>query len=364
MEALARKGYRLMPVGCGSHSYSIVDRDGGFVTASGVLTDVQYTRVLNDTSTAQVTIGVSGRDCCAELGSVRSWRHWLQISRNDDFMWSGPIVNVDWSFDRVVVDAVDIVGILDRRTPHQDFVFTGTDLTEIARQLIEDGFAPDDPGHSVTVMGPAGVTGGRSYTEDVGLVADHLRDLADAGIDFTAVGNNLVILPDDFCDVVGRLADEDLPEGLTVSEDGAALATRWVVAGSDASGVIGTAGGVHPYYGLLERYVQDTSITDQASADAAAAARLAASLPAPVFIDTQNVTLSPTANVDVQQLIPGWCLDITSDSTCRTISQRLKITGLQITEDGGDGDTPGQERILLQVAATASASDTSGLVAA
>jgi hypothetical protein len=29
----------------------------------------------------------------------------------------------------------------------------------------------------------------------------------------------------------------------------------------------------------------------------------------------------------------------------------LKITGLQVTEDGGDGDTPGQERVVLQVAA-------------
>ena len=343
-----------MPVGCASHSYSITHRGGGFVTGSGVLTEVQYNRVLDDNSTARVTIGVSGPDCCAELGSVRTWAQTLNIYRGGAFMWSGPITNIDYSFNEVTVEATDIIGLLDRRVPHQNFTFTGTDIADIAAALIEDGLAPDDPGHTVTIIGPSGVTGGRAYSTGIGQTADHLRDLADAGIDFTAVGNNIVILPEDHCDVVGRLADEDLPDGLTVSEDGAALATRWVVAGSEPSGAVGTAGGVDAYYGLLERYVEQTSITDQPSAQAVAEAKLRASAQSPVFIDTQNVTLSPTANVNVADLVPGWCVDITSDSTCRTVTQRLKITGLQVTEDGGDGDTPGQERILVQVAASGS----------
>lgn len=340
-----------MPVGCETASYNITDRDGGMVTASGVLTEVSYSRVINDASTAQVVIGVSGATCCAELANIRTWRHYLNIFRGDQFMWSGPITTVDWSFDRVTVNATDVIGLLDRRVPHQNLTFTGTDLTQIARQLIEDGFAPDDPGHSVTVVGAAGVTGGREYTQNIGQTADHLRDLADSGLDFTAVGANIVLLPDGHCEVVGRLSDEDLPEGVTVTEDGAALATRWIVAGSESSEAVGTAGGVDDYYGLLEVYVEQTSITDQVSADAVAAAKLAVSSAA-VVIDTQNVTLSPTANVDMLALVPGWCLVITTSSTCRDISQRLKITGLQVSEDGGDGDTPGQERVIVQVAAS------------
>lgn len=341
-----------MPVGCSTHSYLIRDRDGGVVTASGILTEVQYNRIINDASTAQVTLAVSGQNCCEELGSVRSWRHWLDVYRGNDFMWSGPITNVDWAWDSVIVDAVDLVGLLDRRVPHQNLTFTGTDLTEIARQLIEDGLAPDDPGHTVTVVAPAMVTGGRQYQQNIGQTADHLRDLADTGIDFTVIGATFVLLPDSFCDVVGRLSDEDLPEGVTVTEDGAALATRWIVAGSDESGVVGTSGGVDAYYGLLERYVEQTSITDQASADEAAAARVAASSATPVFINTQNVTLSPLADIEMQRLVPGWCMDFTTSATCRDITQRLKITGLQVSEDGGTGDTPGQERILVQVAAS------------
>jgi hypothetical protein len=339
-----------MALGCATHSYVVQDRDGGVVASAGTLTNVRWSRVLNDASTAAVVIGTSGPDCCGQLGNIRSWRHQLVIFRNDSsgstLVWSGLIVNVDWLYDSVAIDAIDIIGLLDRRVPHQDFTFTGTDVTEIARQLVEDGFAPDDPGHTTTVIGAAGVTGGRTYEENIGQTADHLRDLADSGLDFTAVGSNVVILPDDFCDVVGRLSDDDLSQGLTVSEDGASLATRVIVEGSDDSGVVGVAGGVNSYYGLLERYSQQTTIDTAAGAQQAAAARLRSSLAVPVFIDTQDVTLAPTANVEVAKLVPGWCLDVTSDITCRTITQRLKITGLQVTEDGE------QERILVQVAAT------------
>lgn len=339
-------------LGCSTHTFTVTDRAGGIVCASGNLTAVAYNRILNDSSTASATIGVSGIECCAEVAGIRSWRHLLNIYRGGDFVWSGFVTNVDWTFDKCVVQAVDIIGLLDRRVPHQAFAFTGTDLTEIARQLIEDGLAPDDPGHTVTVIGPAMVTGGRNYEHNVGQTADHLRDLADTGIDFTAIGSKIVILPDGFCDVIGHLSDDDLPEGVTVSEDGASLATRQIVAGSQAGSPVGTAGGVNSYYGLLERYVEQTTITDQVSADAFASAKLKATLGVPVFIDTQNVTLAPTAPVNVPQLVPGWCVDISTTGTCRAITQRLKITGLHVTEDGGSTGQPGQEKVVLQVAST------------
>lgn len=341
-----------MAVGCAAHTYNITDRDGGQITSSGNLLSVEYNRLLNDTSTAKITVGVTGAQCCAELGNLRSWRHLLNLYRGEDFMWSGFITRVDWSFDRCVITAVDIIGLLDRRVPHQALTFVDKDITEIAAALVDDGLAPDDPGHTTTVIGPASVVAGRTYELAVGQTADHLRDLADTGLDFTAVGNNVVILPDAFADVVGRLSDEDLPEGVTVTEDGASLGTRQIVAGSQAGTPVGIAGGVNPYYGLLEIYVEQTTMTDQASADAAAAAKLKSNLGVPVYIDTQNVTLAPTANIDVAKLVPGWCVDISSDSTCRTITQRLKITGLNITEDGGSEGSPGAEHVVLQVAAT------------
>lgn len=320
------------------------------VVASGVLTAVEWNRILDDLSTARVTVQ-GGADCCGDLGNIRTWRMWLNLFLYGDFVWSGLITQVDWRQEETEIAAVDIIGLLDRRVPHRDFVFNNTDLTDIAVDLIEDGLRPDDPGHTVTVLGPSGVTGGRQYARGIGQTGDHLRDLAEGGIDFTAVGNNIVILPETFCEVVGRLSDQDLPQGLSVSEDGSALATRWVVAGQDAE-VEGEAGGTDPYYGLLERYVEQTSITDADSARQAAEARLRASRVAPVFIDTQEVTLAPTAPVDITTLVPGWCLDTSSAGTCRDIIQRLKIVGVSVSETGGTETAPGQLGVKVQVAAS------------
>lgn len=337
--------------GCGSHSCRVIDRGGSTVATADVLTEIEWNRVLDGWSTARAVINPVG-DCCNRLGAVTTWRHRLVVYRDETYVWDGPITSVNWSLGEVELLASDILIWLDNRVPHQDMSFTNVDLTAIASALIEDGFAPDDPGHTVEIVGSAGVVGSRSYMEDIGQVGDHLKALADAGLDYTALGSKILLLPETHAVSVGRLSDADFPTGLVVSEDGTALATRWVVAGSDSSGVVGDAGGVDGYYGLLERYVEQNEITDTASATAAAQARLRGSLPVPVFVDTQQVTISPDAAVDVSSLVPGWCLDITSASTCRTVSQRLKIVGLKVTESGGDADTPGEESVQVQVAAT------------
>lgn len=331
--------------GCGSHRCQIIDRDGEIVTQAETLVYVEWTRVLDDTSTARITIHPEG-DCCGRLSLVRSWRHKLVIFRDGRPVWEGPILTIDWRLGVVDIVAGDVLAWLDRRVPHKDMDFVATDLTDIAKELIEDGFAPDDPGHEVMVVGKTGILGSRSYEEDKDQTGDHLRDLAETGLDYTAVGSTIVLLPEDHTAVVGALTDADMPEGLVTSEDGASLATRWVVHGDEDTNIKGEAGGTDEYYGLLERSLDNTSILDNDSATAAALSRLRSAYPVPAFIDTEDVTLSPDAAVDVPKLVPGWCLDVSSTRTCRKIAQRLKIVGVKVVEDG-DG-----EKVQVQLAPT------------
>lgn len=322
----------------------IVDRFGAVVADANVLTTVEWTRILNDTSTARVVVKPDG-DCCEQMGNVRSWGHSLYIYRNGQPVWTGPVLAVDWRFGEVEINAGDISAWLARRVPHQNKTLSNTDISEIARFLIEDGFAPDDPGHSVNVVAPAAVKGGRTYSVNVGQTLDHLMDLADSGIDWTVLGDQFIILPDNWNQSIGNLTDGDMPQGLVVAEDGTSLITRWVVAGGNNHDQVGEAGGLDPFYGLLERYTEQTSVVDPAAATAAAQARLGASNVAPVFIDTQEVTISPDAPISIARLTPGWSLDIATISTCRDISQRLKITGVKVamTESG-------VEQVQVQVA--------------
>jgi hypothetical protein len=338
--------------GCGTHSAVILDRGGATVATAEILTEVEWNRVLDGISTARAVIQPDG-DCCNRLGRIGSWRNRLVIFRDEQYVWDGPITDISWSLGQVEINAEDVLAWLDDRVPHASRTFTNVDLMEPAVWLIEDGFAPDDPGHTVEVIGKAGITGTRSYSAGIGQTGDHLRQLAEAGIDFTAIGSKILLLPETHMASVGRLSDADLPEGLEVSEDGKSLVTRWIVAGSEESGVVGSDGGTDPYYGLHERYIEMSEITDVTSAVQAAKARRRSTSAVPVFVDTQQVTISPLAAINVPSLVPGWCLDVTSASTCRQVSQRLKITGVKVTENGGDDDSPGTESVQVQVAATA-----------
>jgi hypothetical protein len=323
--------------GCGVHSAMIVDRDGSVVTHADVLVQVEWSRVLDDVSTARVLINPDG-DCCAALGRVRTWRHKLAIARDGVPAWEGPIIQAEWRLGQVELWASDVLVWLDRRVPHDSIVFDGSDLTDIAAWLIQDGFAPDDPGHSVQVLGRAGVEGGRQYQQDIGQTGDHLRDLADTGLDYTAVGSAIILMPETWEASVGTLTDSDFPDGLVVAEDGSALATRVVVHGDADSGVKGVAGGSDSYYGLLERSIEETSITTSSSAAAAARSRRGAAYPVPVFLATEEVTISPEAAVEVARLVPGWSVDVATAVTCRPLKQRLKIVAVKVEEDG-DGES-------------------------
>src|SRR5690606_993096 len=107
----------------------------------------------------------------------------------------------------------------------------------IAAALIRDGFAPDDPGHLVTVIEPTRIHGHREYFTDVGQTGDHLRALAETGLDYTTVGRRILLMGEDHCARVGSLTDEDFPSGLEIAEDGASLATRVVLHGQEEGGI-------------------------------------------------------------------------------------------------------------------------------
>ncbi|MET9818347.1 hypothetical protein [Streptomyces sp. NPDC006355] len=328
-----------------------MDRNGATVAEADVLTECEWTRELDEFSSARVVINPSG-DCCNHLQRVEAWRSELHIFRDGAPVWQGPVIQPEWRAGQVEIFAADILAWLDRRVPHDSITFQDSDLTDIGAWLIQDAFLPDDPGHEVLIVGPARVSGGRAYTRNIGQTGDHLRDLAETGLDYTAVGSTIILLPEDHTGSVGRLTDADFPEELVVGQDGSNLVTRWIVAGDEDSGVMGEDGGVDPYYGLLERYVEQTSIKSRASAIDAARAKRRASTPAPIFIDTEQVTISPDAAVDVAKLVPGWCLDITSTATCRTVTQRMKIAGLKVLETGGGEGEPGAESVQVQLAAT------------
>lgn len=330
-------------VGCGTHHAAITDRRGRTVAEAEVLTKVSWSRRLDMFGVGALEI-VPSAGCCGDLGNIRSWHNSMQIWRNGKFVFGGPITGVGWGTDTVQLAGTDVLGWLARRAIHKDQNYRATDLVTIAAGLIEDGYAPDDPGHNVVIKSLAKVNGTRSYYRDASYVLDELVDLADQGLDFTAIGDQIMLMGEDFAPVVGTLTDADFPEGLNITDDGISTATRWIVHGGQATSegerpaIIGTAdSGQLP---LVEQIVTESGIRSNSDAVAAARSRLASSWPVPLFVDTsQEKTLSPEAAVDVTQLVPGWAVDVHSNSTCRPISTRMKIQGVKVVETGDEGES-------------------------
>lgn len=333
-------------LGCGEHRIMLTDRCGSpllcEVSSSDVL-EVEYTRLLDETSEARVTITTGGPGCCDcgaladGYGSLATWRHEVAIYRGVDLVWQGPIVRIEYGVEQVIITARDVSAWMERRTPTVDFSTVGApvDLSSIAESLIRDAFDDDDPCVlDYLDVRDSGIVGEREYVADDAYVIEHLRELSETGVDWTVLGRRIVVAGEVAFSIAGTLTDDDFLGGLTVIEDGMGLATRAVITGD---GVTGTAGGVDEFYGLVTLLTDSESVKDQASADAAAQQHVDASTPSPVFLTVpDDAALNPKAAVCINELVPGSLVTVRTGATCRTVVATLRLTRLRVFVSEGE----------------------------
>jgi hypothetical protein len=327
------------PLGCADdYQVAIYDREGEAQRGEVEPSEVTWTRVLDDTSEAQVTVPYAGIDCCQLLGDTRTWCNTLVISRDGDRVWEGPITRISYTDEETVISARDVSQWLFRRKIRELLAFTAPqqDLAYIAEALIQHGLAPDDPNvlPYLHVL-PSGIVGARSYAADSGYVLDALRELGRTGVDWTALGRRIIISGEQPLGRLATLSDEDFLGQLTIVEDGLAAATDATVIGK---GVRGHAGGMGAC-GLLEVLVTEEEILDTSSAQAEAQAIVNAGYPSPIYLEVPDgVQLASDAPVSISDLIPGVVIPVASERTCRTVAadlRLLKVTA-SFTADAGE----------------------------
>lgn len=324
---------------CRADSYRVIIRDRtGPEIVELDFTRLQWDRRLDDISQAEVSI-LPGADCCGKLGGIYPWRHELAISRDGDEVWAGPVRVVADCVSGIVVQASDVLGWLEKRVIHNDHDWTalpGVGAVQAAEELTIDGFTPDDPDvlkYLFTVG--TGVVGGRSYLANSKYVIDALKDLAKGSLDFTTIGRRIILMPSGH--ELGRttlVTCEHFQGDVCTSVDGDAAATRAVVTGL---GVTGTAGGVDPYFGLLEILVDDQRIGRQSTADDQAAGLLEGRNPPPNLVQPpQGSGLAPDTPVCLSDLVPGVTVPVSVNCTCRTALQDMRLSSLtvNVTEAG------------------------------
>jgi hypothetical protein len=337
---------KVCELGCGDTVAIITDAKGGrsFIDLTSNFSRLDYGRVMDDTSQSSVDVAIGGTDdgavCCEKLGDTRTWRHALSVYRDSELVWGpGPIVNLLYGKEIVRVVARDISAWLDKRKTRIAYTFEGISAVEIARILIVDAMAPNDPAGLVDSMIIVTPAEPKVYdvTVDANIyVGDALRELAKTIIDFTVVGRSIIISEQLRYGPYARLTDEDFLSDIEVEERGLEAGTDWTAIGS-ATTDVGETGGIDPYFGLLEGILQDQDVTDADYLLTEAERALGVSNPPPVYINMPNdARLSPTAPVCFEQLVPGTLMDIDLRDVCRPVSQRNRLTALKVQLTGDD----------------------------
>lgn len=332
------------PLGCAdSYQVAIMDRDGD--RQLGELLDVSaldYTRILDDTSTARVVVPFQGPDCCKLLSGVNDWCNSLAVWRGGDtLVWQGPITYLDYGRDDTIIDASDITAWLFKRRIREliDFTATGdgaADLVDIAERLVRHAFALDDPGVLDYLLTRAsGIVGQRQYKANSAYVGDALAELARTGIDYVAIGRRLILAGEIPIATLVGLSDDDFLGEIRVIKDGRAAVTDATVVGK---GTVGRAS-VEGVCGILEVLVNEEEILDQASADAEAASLVAGGYPTPLIVNVPDGSqLAPNAPVGINDLIPGVQVPVTTSQTCRVVAADLRLQRLSVSY-GADGES-------------------------
>lgn len=340
-------------LGCGEPQFFITNRCSAGVACilDAPVTSAKWDRRLDDVSEAFVTMSLSGDTtytCCECLAAAEPWCHELHIWRDGEEVWVGPIQEIEYEFDTVTVRAKDSLAWPGVRIPNVNisFIGTGTDLTDIAIFLLETAFALDETTCELDNM----------YTQDSGLVFDFfapkfdqtaleiLRDLGDAGLNFTTLGRTIVLTGDATPLVpLILLNDEHIMGGLSVVKDGTVMGNRYYVHFDGDGGVPAMGEAADFYcYSAIERIISPDGISNGANAGQIADIYVNAAGIAPRRIEmAPGAKLSPDTPWTINDMVPGARVDVAVTKFCLNLTQSFTLTGVEVEYSNTDGESVG-----------------------
>lgn len=298
----------------------------------------EWSRRLGETSSASVTVAIgSDRNL---LRRIVPWRHELEIIRDGDLCWAGPVqdVMVDPGAGAMTFPALDLSAWWWQRVILTDLVYRGVDLAVIFAELIAYAETVGSIGLTVETRS-SGITGDRTYAAiDARELGNELADLAQTGCDWSVTGRQAWVGGQEIAPG-RRLPSPLLDEAFVIPPPtrlSGSMVTEAIVRGSQ---VLGRAGGADPDGVVLQRVLDSSAIEDQASADAAARTWLDRAHDPLVYVEG-DATLAPSAPVTMPELIPGLVVRVDLDGEdVLPVAADLRLESLTVSFDG-DGETP------------------------
>lgn len=365
------------------HSVAIHDRGGVRRIPGGSLVDVasvEWTRERDQTSLAKVVI--SGDACRAQsaiLGAIAPRRHELVLYRGADRVWEGPITDVRWLPDRVEILASDVFEYIDNTPlsidwPNSDgggpYYMTERVSAILAHELTvpyDMEVALAGPSEVITVprwesltppsnilphldvrpsVSSSGILTRSSTLAFEMTVGEHLRNLAEGGLDFVAIGRKLLFW--DSAQSIGStrvLTEADFygsPEVTSAGSEHASIghvsAQRDEEDGADPMSGVGNAGGPDPFYGVWTRLVSlasedGTDAPTQLALNTQARRQLVGRNPVPTDIRVgDGAGLRLSHDLTINQLVPGVVMPVRAILNGRSVAQDQRLDKLTVRE--------------------------------
>lgn len=335
---------------------------------------ITYSRRLDDISTAQVIVPITGNEdtaCCTCLGDAEPWCHQLTIVREGDgVVWTGPIQQITYDKDFVTIDASDKLAVLLYRVNEVTLCYgTGdpgcaplaTSFAQIARDIIEQAVASDDDSQcfldcivevNSTAIVPA--SAGAFVFEAFGgpTAFDDLSQLGEAGMDFTVINQCLLLMNENLpTSAIGILTDEMILGDVQIIKNGTTMGNTFYVrydGDDDCAGVCtpqgaltcpcpGVASGDEECYGSIERIIDGVNAQNVETANRIAQLYLDRGRIAPRQVILPSGTrLSPDTPWGINDMIPGQRVDVAITKLCFPVFQSFKLQGVDVTDNGVD----------------------------
>jgi hypothetical protein len=302
-----------------------------------IVEKIAWDRKLDTFGTATVDFNLSTGCDCSILSRLDPLATELHLLRGGRPVFSGPVVNVDFSRSSGFVQARDLSTWLRWRVVSTDFAAEDRFLVDYAALLAEDALLPDNPNINVVKGGVNAVGVREVLAGDYRNVLSEIDELLRTDVDMVVVGRNIYFYGAEI--PVGQLpdfTDDDFVDEVRVSRDGLSMANRVYVNGAD------NLWGVWPptregsaRYGLKERVFNDTSIIDQESLTKAAKTRYdLLKEPYTTIVVPTGARLSSDARVDVNDLIPGVKQRVVLSGLCFPVAGLFRLVEVNVEVEG------------------------------
>lgn len=330
----------------------------------GALTDVRWTRTLNDISTGQIEIAKAraGAACCEQLAGVEPAMHELAIWRDADLVWEGPILQpVEETRDSLIVPAVDVLGWLERCGNTQLLRYVNANPDAGGRRRGPVQWIAE---HIIT----ANLTSPLSVPADYPRILDYivredadqdtriekdgssndavwctsvlniLNELTKRGLEYTTVGRSLLLRGPRGPEVAaqGRLTLDHVQGDVRVIKDGSAAATyAWATSQRSNNITEGEAvgyGQVGTPYGRLDVIEQSNTDADAEELEQIARQALRGRYPAPLLVSVPNqASLTPTSPLSIHHLVAGERIDVDTTGYCMGTVAPFVLADVDVT---------------------------------